>query len=695
MVTGKKKKSGLKPRNVFQEYNFSFNSDSIKFIVENVNADVVIFGGEINRLSDYLAGVTNIILSLKDSCVEQLIYVSSLRVFSGNNEEKIDEMTTPNPKRDLEQTILMGERICRSYDSERRFKVNIVRFSDLYGSYNDLYLKNNICAEVCRKFLNDDDIQIIKNKEHNLIYIDDAVDSIYKVMNSEGRSYEIYHVASTGDEIYSEEQVINVFKSNVDFKNNVEIIEIEDDISNKIYDTEKIRALNFSVKYRLKDKIDELYETIRKSMKDREYLKTERVSIFSIIFNTEGKIKNRIFPFIENLLFFILLSLIIYLTRGMEFYKAIDVYLIYVVIIGVIYGYEQALFAVVLSVISNLYLTFKLGTEGIGLPSYYIYLWILQLFTIGILVGYIKEQYKIKFSDMKEENHQLDTQLTSIKDINRSNEEIKDLYERRLLNYKDSFGRIYEIVSELDMIEPQGIIFKSISVIGKVMDTKDVSIYIYSGNSEFFRLMASSSQKTRNLMHSLKVSEYSHMFSKLLNNKLYINSDLDPRYPIMAGGTYKEGKLQTIIMIWTLPFENNNLYQMNVFGIVCKLIERSLNVGYEYVESISVNTNRKNDNIIDKASFKKVVELYKAGAEDDIVDFFLVKVRKNDKMKKEEFHEILKESIRETDFIGENEENIMCVLLTNTNKEQSIHAINRLEKNGIEVIEGDRIANCG
>ena len=46
---------------------------------------------------------------------------------------------------------------------------------------------------------------------------------------------------------------------------------------------------------------------------------------------------------------------------------------------------------------------------------------------------------------MKEENLQLDTQLVSIKDINRSNEEIKDLYEKRLLNYKDSFGRIYEI----------------------------------------------------------------------------------------------------------------------------------------------------------------------------------------------------------------------------------------------------------
>ena len=376
----------------------------------------------------------------------------------------------------------------------------------------------------------------------------------------------------------------------------------------------------------------------------------------------------------------------------MEFYEAIDVYLLYVVVIGIIYGYEQSVFAIILSVIAKLYITFKIGTSSIGVPGYYIYLWILQLFTVGILVGYIKEQYKIKFSDMKEENLQLDTQLVSIKDINRSNEEIKDLYEKRLLNYKDSFGRIYEIVSELDMIEPQGIIFKSIRVIGKVMNTDDVSIYIYSGNSSFFRLMASSSKKKKTLKTSLEVSQYSAMFNKLLNNKIYINSDLNPDYPIMAGGTYKEGKLQTIIMIWTLPFENNNLYQTNVFGIVCKLIERSLNIGYEYIESISKNFNKKNDNVVDKESFGKIVDLYKTGAEDNIVDYYLLKVNKQSDMSEEEFQEILKRSIRETDFIGENEENDMYVLLTNTNKEQSIHAINRLEKNGIEVTEGDRIA---
>ncbi len=343
---------------------------------------------------------------------------------------------------------------------------------------------------------------------------------------------------------------------------------------------------------------------------------------------------------------------------------------------------------------SNLYITFNIGTDSIGLPSYYIYLWILELFTVGILVGYIKEQYKIKFSDMKEENFQLETKLTSIREINKSNEDIKELYERRLLNYKDSFGRIYEIVSELDTIQPHGIIFKSVRVIGKVMDTEDVSVYVYSNNSDFFRLMASSSERTKNLETSFKVSDYSDMFSRLLNNKLYINSKLDPDYPIMAGGTYKEGKLRTIIMIWSLPFEYNNLYQMNVFGIACKLIERSLNIGYDYVDSIVRTADRKKNNILDNSSFMKIVDLYKRAACDNIVDFYLLKVKRSESMCEEEFQDIIKESTRETDFIGEYTENKKYVLLTNTSKIQSVPVICRLERNGIEIIEGDQIAEC-
>ena len=696
-VTGREKKSSRKPRGVFQEYNFSYNSESIEYIIKTVDADVAVFEGAIDRLvelenqpskiSEYLAAITNIVLCLKDSSVKKLIYLSTLNVFSGNTEDVISETTVPNPRKNIEKTVLMGEDVCRSYDRERDFKVSIIRVSQIYGHFRDEYLRGNICTEVCKKALENEPIEIFKGRDHNLLFVDDVVDGIYKVLNHEGRAFEIYHLANEKDRVCTAKDIIEIFKENTSYKGEVKTIEMDDYTLNKEYDLSKIKSLNFKEKHRLEDKIDDLYDTIKKSLRQRDILSTDNISIFTRIFKTESAIKKRIFPFIENLLFFIILSIIIYFTKDMAIHKVIDVYLLYVVIIGLIYGYEQSVFAVILSVIYKLYTTFVIGTSDSVLPDYYVYMWILQLFTIGILVGYLKEQYKIKYLDMKDENAYLDLQLNNIKDINRSNEEIKDLYERRLLNYKDSFGRIYDIISKLDTIEPQGVIFKSIGVIGDVMDTKDVSLYIYSGNSNFFRLMASSSKQSKTLISSLKVSDYTDMFDKLLDHKIYINHNLDPRYPIMAGGTYKAGKLQTIIMIWTLPFENNNLYQVNIFGIVCKLIERSLNIGYEYIESISRNYNKKNDNIVDRESFNKIVNLYKAGAEENIVDFFLIGVEIDTDIDRSEFNEILKSCIRETDFIGEGKKDTMRILLTNTNEEQSKFVIERLRSKKIDIVE--------
>ena len=40
-----------------------------------------------------------------------------------------------------------------------------------------------------------------------------------------------------------------------------------------------------------------------------------------------------------------------------------------------------------------------------------------------------------------------------MKDINDSNVYIKNIYEKRLVSYKNSLSRLYEVTSELDFLE--------------------------------------------------------------------------------------------------------------------------------------------------------------------------------------------------------------------------------------------------
>lgn len=704
VITGSDRKIKSKPREVFQQYNFPYNSESVEYVIDNIDADIAIFVGSIDSLydlenqpshiSDYLAGVTNMVLYLKNSNIKQLIYVSSLDIFSGNTESIIDENTVPNPRGNIDKTILIGEKICKNYDKERKFKVSILRFSEIYGTYDGEYLENNVCTRICKNIIDGQDIEILKNREHNLIYVDDATDAIYKVIGTEGCCYDVYHVGVEQDNVCLEEDIVDALKDKIADKSKIKVIENAEDVVDKQYSIEKIKDLNFNTKYSVKDKIKELYSAVSKSNGDKYLVDVEKTSLLSRIFKLDGDVKNKVLPFVENLAFFILLNIFIFFTKSMSFHEVIDFYLLYVVVIGLIYGYEQTVFTVILSVVFKIYIAYSWDTRFLALTDYYMYLWILELFTIGVLVGYLKEQYKIKYLDMKDKNAYLDLQLKNIKEINKGNEEIKDLYEKRLLNYKDSFGRIYEIISEIDTIEPQAIIFKSIQVIAKIMKTKDVSIYISGGNSSFYRLMASSSEKSKTLKGSLKVSEYPNIFEKLEKNEIYINGNMDPNYPIMAGGTYKNGKLKSIIMIWSLPFESNNLYQANVFGVVCKLIERSLTIAYEYMENISRSYNMKNDNVLDKESFEKILELYKCGVKDSIVEFFILNVKKDSNINKYDFIEIIKKSVRETDFIGDDGENCMRILLTSTNRSESAYVVDRLKSNGIEVEKGESIEDC-
>lgn len=710
VITGTSRKTRKKPKGVFQEYNFSCDSESMKHIIDNIEADIAIFGGSMDSLYDlenqprhiakFLAGMTNIVLSLKDSTIKQFIYVSNLSVFSGNIESVIDKETDPNPRSNVEKTKLVGEYICKNYDKERKFKVTVLRFSEIYGSYENDYLESNIVTRICRQAIRDQEIEIIKNKKHYIIDVDDAVEAINEAMNKSDISYELsdpnelyelYHVGAGEEDTYYEEELVEILKSRLIPEDRklikTKIVEDASDIIEADFNMDKTRQLNYKTKYKIKDKIDRLYIAIGKSI-DRDEKSNQRVSFIARILKIDGEVKNKILPFIENLAFFILLNLFIHFTRSMSFHSVIDMYLLYVVMIGLIYGFGQTIFTIVLSVIVKTYTSYSWDMKMVALTDYYMYLWVLQLFAIGVSVGYLKEQYKMKVLDVRDRNDQLSSDLSEVQEINSGNEEIKALYEKRLLNYKDSFGRIYEIISEIDTIEPQAVIFKSIQVVRKVMNSQDISIYMRTENSSFFRLMASSSERSKQLGGSLRAIESPDIFEKLNNREIYANASLDPKFPIIAGGTYKDGELKSIIMVWTLPFENNNLYQRNVFGVVCRLIERTLNSGYEYMENISKSYNRIADNILDSESFEKIVEIYEVGQEQNIVEFFLMKAKKVVDMSDDEFIEILKNNVRETDYIGQYQEDTMKVLLTNSNEEESIYVRSRLESNGI-VVEKD------
>lgn len=109
--------------------------------------------------------------------------------------------------------------------------------------------------------------------------------------------------------------------------------------------------------------------------------------------------------------------------------------------------------------------------------DYSTYVWMAQLFIVGMSVGYMKDQIRYIRDQDDEQIHYLNGQLGDIADINDSNVRMKHTFERQIVNQKDSLGKIYEITSQLDQREPEEVLFYAVQVLSRLMETQDAAIY--------------------------------------------------------------------------------------------------------------------------------------------------------------------------------------------------------------------------
>ena len=81
--------------------------------------------------------------------------------------------------------------------------------------------------------------------------------------------------------------------------------------------------------------------------------------------------------------------------------------------------------------------------------DYGTYVWMAQLFILGMVVGYMRDQIRYIKEKDKEEIGYLNGQLGDMIDINERNVRMKHMFERQIVNQKDSLGKIYAIVQNL------------------------------------------------------------------------------------------------------------------------------------------------------------------------------------------------------------------------------------------------------
>ena len=126
-------------------------------------------------------------------------------------------------------------------------------------------------------------------------------------------------------------------------------------------------------------------------------------------------------PYMENMVCFIPFFMLNNRAVSSQYFSKLDFYLLYVLLFAIVYGQQQAIFSALLATAGYCFRQMYDKTGFEVLLDYNTYVWMAQLFIVGMVVGYMKDQIKNIRNQDEDQIQYLNGQLGDMSDINDSN----------------------------------------------------------------------------------------------------------------------------------------------------------------------------------------------------------------------------------------------------------------------------------
>lgn len=694
-ITGKYSKEKSKKLPAHTIFEFEADSMAVNYIMQCVRPDVVVFMGawedsynwEDNMTcSGYIADLTNALIWSKTNMVKRFVYLSSMEVYEGNYEDDIREDIEPVTSCFRSKTIHNGECICKDFQDKDMHTV-VLRFPIVYGPMHFEYEKLNMIAGMCFDAEKYGYITASSYASYMTVYVSDAVDAVYKTITAKTYKQDIYHIR--GDRRINDKEICELIKNamaapvKVVGENNsqMSVCPNGDAFEQEFF---------YSPHIKLETGIERTVAVVKKnykqlSEKDLEEQEAEKreqrekvKNIFNIIISNGKKI-------LENLALFSAAFLITSQSNSVSMFESVDFMIIYLLLISLNLGVGQSVFAALLATVGNVFINMQ--NESIGfseaLFQYKVILQFLFYFITTIMISYKTLRKNAGLKEKEEQLEELQQEYELIYDMNKTNIEVKRVFEERLLNYGDSIGKIYNIVSELEILDPEKIEVASLGVVRKIMNVKDVCIYKIGGE-DYYHLIDATTEDARIMKRSIKLGDYEQMKQTLFMGDIFINHRIGDELPRMAAPIFFEENMIYIIMLFNMEFENLNTYQKNLFLVLSKLITSSLKKGYQYEEAQRKQNYYDNTDILIPDVFNEKVSEKLDNVSKEKADYTLIQVD-TENLSMHEMSEKLRLLLRDGDKIGKIKDSDICLhILVHANSSEAVFVINRLNKNGIK-----------
>lgn len=334
-------------------------------------------------------------------------------------------------------------------------------------------------------------------------------------------------------------------------------------------------------------------------------------------------------------------------------FRSIDVRLLYIVLISIAYGVGPGLAAAALMCVS---LAYSYLASGMDLASlfYWYENWLpfLLYLALGGIVGYVHTKQSEENDFLRSRYDRVSDRLAYVEDLYRDSLRVKDTYRSELVQSKNGFGKIYEVVQRLSVFEPREIFLQSIPVIEDVLSCDSVALFSVDEKSPDFARLQVCSQAVRPVTPTTyDLVRIPQVMDALATDDVWFNSTFDETLPDYVACVRDHGKLRTLITLRNVTFEQMNGYYMNLIRIMARLMENFLVKAWEYESSQSDKAYLDDTIIMRTASINERLAYCRTMENQHLGTFRLLCIHTHGETVRE-LDQALRRYVRTSDYLG-------------------------------------------
>lgn len=279
----------------------------------------------------------------------------------------------------------------------------------------------------------------------------------------------------------------------------------------------------------------------------------------------------------------VLFQVLEYLFSQSAQLSVLDYRLLYVVLIGTLYGLDFGLVAALLASVGlavSFFTQYGYTFQGLFYePSNW--LPFIAYFVVGAVCGYVQLRNSEAIKVERDQNELVRNRNTFLTQLYHDAIEDKRTYKRQIVGRHDSFGKIFAVTQELDMLNPRDIYRKCCELIGEILENDSVTIYHVSGGA-FARLVAASPVIAEDATRSLSLDQLAPLLGGEDRSSLWVNRELTPGLPMFGYTIERDGAPSVLIFVRCAAENQMTLYYQNLFRILCGLVESALGRAFDY-----------------------------------------------------------------------------------------------------------------